>query len=232
MENMEQVAKIEEHFWIIEDNGVRAFLFEGEERAMLVDTGFGDLSLRKMVEELTTLPVFVVNTHTDRDHVGCNREFDTIYMHPAEMDHYQNALPEGCRMEDVRPLWEGDVIDLGHWKFEVLLTPGHTPGSIMLLERERRMLLSGDTVQDGTIYMFGPGRNIWAFQHTLERLIALSDRFDTIWACHSNYPLRPEIIPGILADARDLVAGKLTGGELPHPMPCKRYMGKTAGFLY
>ena len=232
MENMEQVAKIEEHFWIIEDNGVRAFLFEGEERAMLVDTGFGDLSLRKMVEELTTLPVFVVNTHTDRDHVGCNREFDTIYMHPAEMDHYQNALPEGCRMEDVRPLWEGDVIDLGHWKFEVLLTPGHTPGSIMLLERERRMLLSGDTVQDGTIYMFGPGRNIWAFQHTLERLIALSDRFDTIWACHSNYPLRPEIIPGILADARDLVAGKLTGGEPPHPMPCKRYMGKTAGFLY
>ena len=229
---MNNIVKISDHFWIIEENGVRSFLFEGDGRAMLIDTGFGTLQLHKIVTELTDLPVFVVNTHTDKDHTGCNRDFKEIYMHPAEMDRYKNTLPEGCRMENVSPLWEGDIIDLGFWKFEVILTPGHTPGSIMLLEREKRMLISGDTIQDGDIYMFGAGRNIWAFQNSLEKMIDMSDTFDSIWPSHGSYPLTTEIIPGILQGAKDLMAGKLMEQEPPWPMPCKKYVCEAAGFLY
>ena len=229
---MDHVKKIMDHFWIFQENGVRSFLFEGTDSAMLVDTGFGTLPLGNLAAELTTLPVFLVNTHTDRDHIGCNREFKPVYMHPAEMDHYQNALPEGCRMEDVRPLWDGEVIDLGHWRFEVILTPGHTPGSIMLLERDKRMLISGDSIQDGTIFMFGAGRNMPAFQCSLKRMMAMSDTFDTIWPSHSNYPLAPDIIPGILQGTQDLLDGKLPEEEPPRPMPCKKYACSTASFLY
>ncbi|MCM1134022.1 MAG: MBL fold metallo-hydrolase [Clostridium sp.] len=229
---MENIKKIKEHFWIFEEDGVRSFLFEGIEKAMLIDTGFGSLPLRAMTAELTDLPVFVVNTHTDRDHVGCNKNFQPIYMHPAEMEHYKNSLPEGCSMEDVRPLWEGDIIDLGYWKFEVILTPGHTPGSIMLLEREKRMLISGDTIQNGDIFMFGAGRNMTAFQCSLEKMIAMSDAFDSVWPSHSDYPLTPDIIPGILQGARDLAAGKLSAQEPPWPMPCKKYVCDAVGFLY
>lgn len=229
---MDNIVKISDHFWIIEENGVRSFLFEGDRSAMLIDTGFGTLQLHKMVTELTDLPVYVVNTHADKDHTGCNRDFKDIYMHPAEMDQYKNKLPNGCRVEDVSPLWEGDIIDLGFWKFEVILTPGHTPGSIMLLEREKRMLISGDTVQDGDIYMFGAGRNIWAFQNSLKKLIDMSDTFDSIWPSHGSYPLTTEIIPGILQGAQDLIAGKLTEQEPPWPMPCKKYVCEAAGFLY
>lgn len=229
---MDNVIKISEHFWIIEENGVRSFLFEGDERAMLVDTGFGTLQLRELVTELTDLPVFVVNTHTDKDHTGCNREFESVYMHPAEMDHYKNALPEGCHMEDVSPLWEGDIVDLGFWKFEVILTPGHTPGSIMLLEREKRMLISGDTIQDGNIFMFGAGRNIRAFQSSLRKMLDMADAFDTIWPSHSSYPLAKDIIPGILQGTEDLLAGKLSEQEPPWAMPCKKYVCDAAAFLY
>ena len=229
---MNNIVKISDHFWIIEENGVRLFLFEGDRRAMLIDTGFGTLQLHKMVTELTDLPVYVVNTHADKDHTGCNRDFKDIYMHPAEMDQYKNKLPNGCRVEDVSPLWEGDIIDLGFWKFEVILTPGHTPGSIMLLEREKRMLISGDTIQDGDIYMFGAGRNIWAFQNSLKKLIDMSDTFDSIWPSHGSYPLTTEIIPGILQGAQDLIAGKLTEQEPPWPMPCKKYVCDVAAFLY
>ena len=229
---MDNVVKIEEHFWIIEENGVRSFLFEGDKRAMLVDTGFGTLPIRGITAELTNLPVFLVNTHTDRDHTGCNRDFKPVYMHPAEMEHYKNQLPEGCRMEDVRPLWEGDVIDLGLWKFEVILTPGHTPGSIMLLEREKRMLISGDSIQDGDIFMFGAGRNMQAFLCNLEKMEAMADAFDSIWPSHGSYPLTGEIIPGILQGAQDMLDGKLQAQEPPHPMPCKKYVSPAAGFLY
>ena len=224
--------KISDHFWVINENGVYAFLFEGTEKAMLIDTGLGSLPLREIVSGLTNLPVFLVNTHTDRDHTGGNRDFKPVYMHPAEMDHYKNALPEGCRMEDVLPLWEGDIIDLGFWKFEVILTPGHTPGSIMLLEQEKRMLISGDTIQDGEIYMFGAGRNMPAFQSSLQKMIDMSDAFDSIWPSHSNYPLTPDIIPGILQGSQDLMTGKLSGQEPPHPMPCKKYVCDVVSFLY
>ena len=229
---MEHMVKMAEHFWIFEEDGVRSFFFEGDERAMLVDTGFGTLKLREMTAELTDLPVFVVNTHADRDHTGCNRDFTEIYMHPAEMDRYQNGLPEGCGMEGVLPLWEGDVIDLGSWKFEVILTPGHTPGSIMLLEREKRMLISGDTIQDGNIFMFGAGRNLPAFRHSLRKMIAMADMFDSVWPSHGSYPLKGDIIPGILKGAQDLAAGKLPAQEPPRPMPCRRYVCDVAAFLY
>lgn len=229
---MNHIKKISDHFWIMEDDGVRMFLFEGDKSAMLIDTGRGGLSLSGQVNELTSLPVFLVNTHTDKDHTGCNRDFKPVYMHPAEMDHYKNALPEGCHMEDVQPLWEGDIIDLGYWKFEVILTPGHTPGSIMLLEREKRMLISGDSIQDGDIFMFGAGRNMQAFQCSLEKIYAMADTFDSIWPSHGSYPLTADIIPGILQGSKDLLAGKLPVEEPPRPMPCKKYVFDVAAFLY
>lgn len=229
---MDHGIKIADHFWIFEEEGVRAFLLEGTDRAMLIDTGFGALPLREMVAELTGLPVFLVNTHTDKDHTGRNREFSPVYMHPAEMEHYQNALPEGCRMEDVRPLWEGDILDLGHWRFEVVLTPGHTPGSIMLLEREKRMLISGDTIQDGVIFLFGAGRNMPAFQSSLKRMMAMADTFDTIWPSHGSCPLTANIIPDILQGTLDLLDGKLLRQEPPWPMPCKKYVCDAVSFLY
>lgn len=229
---MENTIKISDHFWIFEENGVRSFFFEGTERAMLVDTGFGTLNLPEMAAELTNLPVFLVNTHTDKDHTGQNKAFQPVYMHPAEMDRYQNALPEGCHMKDVRPLWEGDVIDLGRWRFEVILTPGHTPGSIMLLEREKRMLLSGDSIQDGNIFMFGAGRNMAAFQSSLTKIMTMADAFDSIWPSHGSYPLTTDIIPGILQGTRDLLDGKLLAQEPSRPMPCKKYSCDVVSFLY
>lgn len=229
---MEHTVKIQEHFWIIDEGGVRSFLFEGKEKAMLIDTGFGSLPLRDITAGLTDREIFLVNTHTDRDHTGCNKDFETVYMHPSEMEHYKNALPEGCLMENVHPLWEGNIIDLGYWKFEVVLTPGHTPGSIMLLERDKRMLISGDTIQDGDIFMFGEGRNIQAFMHSLEKMIGMSDSFDLVWPSHGSYPLDKNIIPEILKGAKDLLAGKLPEQEPPWSMPCKKYVCDAASFLY
>ncbi|HWA42129.1 MAG TPA: MBL fold metallo-hydrolase [Hypericibacter adhaerens] len=52
----------------------------------------------------------------------------------------------------VRAVEEGDVIDLGDRVFEVLHLPGHSPGSIGLLERKTETLFSGDAVYDGPLF--------------------------------------------------------------------------------
>ncbi len=43
-------------------------------------------------------------------------------------------------------LEEGDVINLGDWSLQVLMTPGHSPGSISLYEPRAKVLFSGDTL--------------------------------------------------------------------------------------
>jgi glyoxylase-like metal-dependent hydrolase (beta-lactamase superfamily II) len=45
-----------------------------------------------------------------------------------------------------RELDGGEVLPIGRYRFEVLWTPGHTPGSVCLFDRERRILLCGDHI--------------------------------------------------------------------------------------
>jgi glyoxylase-like metal-dependent hydrolase (beta-lactamase superfamily II) len=50
-----------------------------------------------------------------------------------------------------RLLLDGDIIDLGDRHFEVIHTPGHSPGGIALWEKETGILFSGDIVYDGPL---------------------------------------------------------------------------------
>lgn len=227
-----EIIKEKEHFWRIENGGVRAFLLEGGERAMLVDTGFGNGSIKTAAAELTSLPIFVVNTHADRDHTGCNGEFDEIYMNLADKERYTHSLPAGGDPENVLPLSEGDVIDLGRWRFEVIFTPGHTPGSIMLFDREKHMLISGDSIQNGMMYMFGDGRNVPELIASLEKINAMSEDIQIIYPSHAGCPLSSDIIPYVLNGARALLRGELKGENPPFPLPAKLYHAENISFLY
>lgn len=227
-----KIIKEQEHFWRIENGGVRAFLFEGAEKAMLVDTGFGNIPMKAIVTGLTSLPVFVVNTHADRDHTGCNGEFDEIYMNPADKERYIRNLPEGGDPEKVFPLSEDGIIDLGIWKFEVIFTPGHTPGSVMLFEREKRFLISGDSIQNGMMYMFGEGRNVSELIVSLEKIKAMSKDIQTIYPSHAKCPLTPDIIPYVSTGANALLKGELKGEDPPFPVPAKLYSAENISFLY
>ena len=59
----------------------------------------------------------------------------------------------------VRPVKEGDTISIGSLNFEVIETPGHTPGGVCYLERTEKILFSGDTLFAGSI---GRTDNQWA----------------------------------------------------------------------
>jgi glyoxylase-like metal-dependent hydrolase (beta-lactamase superfamily II) len=71
---------------------------------------------------------------------------------------------------------EGDVIDLGDRVFEVLHLPGHSPGSIGLLETRSGTLFSGDAIYDGPLLDDIPGSDIAAYIRTMRRLLRLSVR--------------------------------------------------------
>ena len=223
-----ETIEMEPGFFRIENGGVRCFFIEGDDRAMLVDTGFGNGDLRSLVQSLTKLPIFVVNTHADGDHTGCNHQFQEIWMHPAEFDYYAQ---KGNTCDNLHPLWEGDTLSLGKWNFEVLLIPGHTPGSIALLDREHEILISGDSVQTGTIYLFGPGRNLPSYIASLHKLEQIRDSVREILPSHGQIPVSPNTISKLLEVAPKLLAGEYAGQPDPRGRPCQEFDSGVAMFL-
>lgn len=70
---------------INEFDGASMFLIEGNERALLIDTGVGIGALDKFLHQLTALPVDVLLTHNHRDHVGNAPRFRSVYMGAADV---------------------------------------------------------------------------------------------------------------------------------------------------
>ena len=76
-----------------------------------------------------------------------NDAFDEIYMSAKEDGNYR----ENGGIGDFRPVHEGDVIDLGDRPLRIIDIPGHTPGSIAIIDEKNRILVSGDSVEDGNL---------------------------------------------------------------------------------
>ena len=224
-----EIEKLDETCCGIYNGHVRAFLFIGEDKALLIDSGFDDWDLSGCVRDLTDKPVMLVNTHADRDHTGGNNQFDKVFMHPAEYAHYFEGAPAN---KNIFPLLEGDKIELGSRTFEVLLIPGHTPGSIALLDETNKVLISGDSISEAPIFMFGKVRNIFAYISSLKRLDAMSGRFDTVYASHGPARLKKGQIKKLISAAESLVKGELEGVDAPNGMPAKTYLKDGAGFYY
>lgn len=206
-----EIIQINDNTWRIEEDGhVRFFLLTGTKEALLIDSGMQISNAREIAESLTDLPIKLLNTHADRDHVGSNGEFETFYMHPAEASNYYNTQ----RMTgEFTPVEDGDLLDLGERPLEIIALPGHTPGSIAVLDIQGRALISGDPIQNGTIFLFGVQRELHAYQKSLKKLDAYRDRFDVIYPSHGSFPVSPKLIDQLYEAAGKLLAGELEGCE-------------------
>ena len=172
----------------------------GRDRDLLFDTGLGHFSLRAHVPLVAERKVMCVASHTHFDHIGCHHEFESCAVHRSEAeiltdptndrtlaDRYATdemfvRFPEGWDQGSyhVRPappgrlLEGGEIVDLGDRAFEVIHTPGHSPGGIGLLERKTGILLSGDIVYDGPLIDDAYQSNVADYAATMERLRTLS----------------------------------------------------------
>ena len=79
--------KINDHIYQIKDRmGVLMTLIIGNEKALLIDTGYGIYNIHEHIKSLTTLPITVVNSHGHMDHSCGNYLFDEIYIHPKDFN--------------------------------------------------------------------------------------------------------------------------------------------------
>lgn len=212
------VQKITENIWALNQNGVRAFLLTGDDKAILVDTCFGG-DILSACRTVTELPITLITTHADPDHIGCDGQFTEQYLHSAEFPRYENR---GKDSSHAKPLEEGDIFTAGTFRLEVIRIPGHTPGSIALLERNHRFLISGDTAQGDCIFMHGEGRDLPAFRQSIRKLDAMRREgfFDTLYPAHGDAVVSADILEDLLALTEEVLSGNaVPAGPAPERFP-------------
>jgi glyoxylase-like metal-dependent hydrolase (beta-lactamase superfamily II) len=219
---------------------VISYLVLGEQKALLFDSGLGLVPIRPLVEQLTDLPVTLLNSHTHFDHVGGNHEFETVLavdtpFTRANMAGFPHAElageiapealcrppPEGTDLESYRTQpWQasavvsdGQFIDLGGRQLEVLAVPGHTPDSITLLDRANGLLWTGDIWYKGPLWLFAPETSLADYGASLERLVGLAPELRQMLPAHNVAGAAPGELARTAAALAKIRAGEVIASE-------------------
>ena len=184
---MAEIIQIDECTWRFEDGLVRFFLLEGDNQAVMIDSGMNCPDALSMAKTLTDKPIMLLNTHGDIDHISGTGAFAEIHIHPLDY----TLCEVGQRYPDtaLAEVKDGQIIDLGNRVLKIIHIPGHTYGSIAVLDVKKRVLITGDSVQKGHIFMFGDKRKPEEYEDSLDKLIALKDEYDFIYASHDEFLL-------------------------------------------
>jgi hydroxyacylglutathione hydrolase len=138
-------------------------LYNEHREAFIIDPGCyftaEEEELLKFLSEHQLKPVKLINTHCHLDHVfGNNWAHKTfgleLHLHPLE-EKLLGFAPASGQMWGLNfqnysgPLHfinDGDILELGDDKLEVILTPGHSPGSLCFYSGEQHFIIGGDVL--------------------------------------------------------------------------------------
>jgi hydroxyacylglutathione hydrolase len=136
------------------------YLIFGKERALLVDTGAGASDAAAFTQKLITkwananqreiVPLLVVHSHAHGDHVAGDKGFagmPNVTLIPADVSTEQKAFGIANWPEQI------GSIDLGDRIIDVIPIPGHQPAHVAYYDRRTGILLTGDHLYPGRLYI-------------------------------------------------------------------------------
>lgn len=220
-----RVETLDSRTWLIEEynetNSVYMYLLAGEERAVLIDTGFGGIDLQSICASLTDRPVTVLLTHGHVDHIGGTGYFDRVLLMDKDLALYRLHSEETMRgvftkdalypvQKEPTLLGEKRELRLGGRTLEIIPTPGHSVGSICILDKERRWLFTGDSCcKAHVLFLFPYSGTLAEYGQAMEALWQRREDYDLTWPGHHAKPVEKEIIRQFARAARLLEQGKL-----------------------
>lgn len=233
-----------------------SYLIIGSEKAALVDTGAGVGNIREYVESLTQLPVIVILTHAHIDHSAGSFYFSQAYMTAEDatllaldFNNYQcnemknlliqfvratNPQIEEITTKDIvtpykrkfEVLSDGDIFDLGDITLEILACPGHTKGSVMILIKELRIMVYGDSCNPYVWLHLPESTSVLDYRNSLLRIKSREADYDRVLLSHSPRDTKKEIIDEIIHICEEVMEGKCD--EIPYEFDAcyKTYIAK------
>ena len=181
------------------------YLLEGEERALLIDTGYGFGELGEYCASLTDKPVIAAVTHGHFDHVLGNKYFNQVYMSeyaPGDIGECpEEENPFKCPDTEYVVVHDGDSVDLGNRSVRVFEMPAHALSSLYFLDEQRGYLFTGDEL-DGQVVIWyftqkvAPDYRGAAALHRgyMQRLAAILDEISYVLPAHYCTFVNKEVI--------------------------------------
>lgn len=210
--------QIDEHTWVGTGNLVyneSLYLVEGTDKAVLIDAGTKIKGLDGIVAAITKKPVIMVATHVHGDHTGSSIDrFPEIYINPGDTVLIPQVMP-GYKGK-IRYLADGEEIDLGDRKLEVVFTPGHTPGSTSFIDKDAGYGFSGDSFGSGNLLL---SMNFSTLISTCEKMSAIMQKYGikNLFPGHyyGNNPETKQRVDDMVTLSKDVLTGKVKGVENP-----------------
>ncbi len=211
--------QIDDHTWV----GIghimfneSLYLLEGSDKAVLIDAGTNIKDLDKIAAAITEKPVMLVATHVHPDHTGSSIDcFPEIYINPADTVLIPQMMPN--YKGKVKYLKDGEEIDLGGRKLEVVFTPAHTPGSTTFIDKGASYGFSGDSFGSGNLLL---SLNFSTLIATCGKMSAIMQKYGIKYLYPGHYygnnVETKQRIDDISTLSKDVLSGKIKGEENPN----------------
>jgi len=243
------IVEIAPNTYFINEYGMNSmYLIVGQTRALVVDCGSRFCDFKGIIESLTDLPYDVAITHGHVDHAGGMGQFDVVYMHPDDIEQagnipheqlveygeimynmdigYKGAwgyskgdVREFNRMPEIKPLYDGQIFDLGDRRITVYRAPGHSPGSCVFLDPKSRILFSGDAANSNV----GTRIAVSTTLRYLLRLQKLRTEYDRIYTGHISYAgtidvysMKNQVLDDVIEAFRSVLRGNARLEKIPN----------------
>ncbi|HNX83493.1 MAG TPA: MBL fold metallo-hydrolase [Bacteroidales bacterium] len=213
--------QIDEHTWVGTGNLVyneSLYLVEGTEKAVLIDAGTRIKDLDKIVATITKKPIMLVATHVHNDHTGSAVDrFPEIYINPGDKDYIPQVMPR--YKGNIKFLTDGEEIDLGGRKLEVVFTPGHTPGSTTFIDKNAAYGFSGDSFGSGNLLLSMDFSTLIA---TCERMSTIMENYGIKFLFPGHYygnnAETKQRVDDMITLSKDVISGKVKGEKKSNGM--------------
>lgn len=220
------LTKINEHVYLMDDaHESTGYIVVGSEKAAVIDTMNGYANVSEVVKSVTDLPAFVINTHGHGDHIFGNIYFEETYIHPddkalaeefSQRPEFANEIKKyGMKMPPFMTVKEGDSFDLGGIHLDIYDLPGHTRGGILILDREDRILFTGDGINRHLWMQLDHSLPMETLIKSLERVSFLKEKADYICHGHARGTDPIALFDDLYRGAKEIVAGK-TSEDKPY----------------
>lgn len=152
------------------------FLFFGGDRVLQIDTGAGGLKIRPTIDRVIadwlqahnkkSVQLVVAHSHSHGDHIAGDGEF-TERADTVVVGHSPEAVAAFFKVHS----WPTDIVpfDLGGGRVvDIIPAPGHEPAEISVYDRNTHLLLMGDELYPGRLYI--PSRDFKTYQASIDRV--------------------------------------------------------------